>query len=122
MTPELKTLKSRFYVAKSQRLSDGLPWPYDSFDDWLERYMAQVPEGTDPVKCRTKYLDDGSFEVSPVRGGKGRRVSAKPAQPSKKRDVVRDAVEVGTYVAMVLEEAAEISLSDLDEAVEELLK
>lgn len=122
MNQDLKTLKSRYYVAKSQRLSAGQPWIYDNFDDWLERYMAQVPEGTDPTKCRTKYLEDGNFEVLLTRGGRGRRASAKPAQPSKKPDVVRDAVEVSTYVAMVLEEAAEVSLSDLDEAAEELLK
>ena len=127
MNQDLKTLKSRYYVAKSHRLSAGEPWIYDSFDDWHKAYLEKLPQGADPVKCRTKYLEDGTFEVLPTRGGKGRRGRASKAEPetvsqTKKPDSVRDAVEVSTYVAMVLEEAVEVSLSDLDEAVEELLK
>jgi hypothetical protein len=120
MTQELKTLRGRYYVAKSQRTKDGLPWIY-SLDAWLEAYLAQVPEGADPEKCRVRYNEDGTFDVTPTRGGRGQRRVGKKAQPIKRRDPIERAIETAVYVSAVLEEAA-VDLSELDEAVEELLK
>lgn len=123
MSDNLKTLKSRFYVAKHQRTSKGEAWPYADFEAWHAEFMRNVPEGADPLECRTKYSEDGGFEVTQTRSGKGRRKRpAKPDEVSVSQTQIAKAIEVSTYVANLLEEPIEVDMQDLDEAAEELLK